>query len=261
MIHKEKITLGVFDSGFGGVSVLNELIANLSQVKFLYYADLAHSPYGEKSSKEVFELTSKACDYLISQACDAILVACNTATSVAIESLRQKYSLPIFGMEPAIKPALFENPSNLVAVLATSLTLREDKFMQLKYRLNGNSRILPIPCNGLAKLIDLLDFDGVERFVSPILNNLDRQNISVSVLGCTHYVLVKYIIQKLSPNLRLYDGNIGTVKHIAKKLDLSFQSSSEVAELKIYLNTQNEKDYLILKHYLQNKNREEIYAK
>ncbi|MCB1192252.1 MAG: glutamate racemase [Leptospiraceae bacterium] len=249
MGNQKVLKLGVFDSGLGGISVLNELTQSLSQIEFVYYGDLKNAPYGEKTSAEVFALTASACEYLINKEVDAIVIACNTATSVAIEKLRARYSIPIFGMEPAIKPALLDHPLEMVAVMATSLTLKEDKFTNLKHRLNGHSRIKPVPCNGLAKLIDLGDREKIKAFLEPILDDLCRQNIQVVVLGCTHYVLIKELIYRLNPNIKIYDGNAGTARHVANKLNLQFRQEAYTPKIEIYLNGATEEDYFVLRQY------------
>lgn len=128
---QSRLKIGVLDSGLGGLSVLPGLSSAFSSELF-YYGDLANSPFGPKPTEVVLALTDTICKFLIEkQGVESILIACNTATSASVEFLREKYHIPIFGMEPAIKPAVRDNPKK-VALLATSLTLREAKFDRLK---------------------------------------------------------------------------------------------------------------------------------
>jgi glutamate racemase len=210
----EYIKLGVMDSGFGGLSILEELTSYFPYSDILYYGDLLNSPYGDKSKEQVLEFVIEIVNFFLSHNVQAILIACNTATSAAVDYLREKHEVPIFGMEPAIKPALLENPNEHIAVLATSLTLREEKFENLGKKLNAIHRIVPYNCDGLARLIDKREFDEIKKFILPILNDIELRGIHSVVLGCTHYVLVKKIFQEMKPNLKFYDGNLGTARHM-----------------------------------------------
>ncbi|WP_201330836.1 glutamate racemase, partial [Lactobacillus nasalidis] len=121
--------IGVFDSGQGGLTVLSRLVDLMPNEDYVFYGDSAHAPYGVKSKEEVYELARKVVEEMIARhQVKAIMIACNTATSAAADRLRQEYSLPIIGIEPAVKPAAEENPGKTVVAMATPLTLREEKF-------------------------------------------------------------------------------------------------------------------------------------
>jgi glutamate racemase len=215
-MHIQSHTIGVLDSGLGGISVLNELIQNNTAQRYLYYGDLFNSPYGEKSVDEVYTVTKEATQFLFSKGVDAVVLACNTATSAAAGLLREEYPNPIFGMEPAIKPAIQNHFGDKIAVFATSLTLNEKKFNSLLSSLDANNRVIKIGCDGLAKLIDLGNNQQIENYMNRLSQQI--QGHFSAVLGCTHYVLVKDIFQKTFPDAVFYDGNWGTVKHIKNSL-------------------------------------------
>ncbi len=217
---KEPLKIGLMDSGMGGLSVLKELLKYDSELEIVYYGDLKNSPYGEKDASEVLELVRSVCKFLQKENVSAILLACNTATSAAAQTLRKEFSIPIFGMEPAIKPAILQNPGKKVALLATPVTQREEKLQRLKSELKAEELVLSISCPGLAGLVDQGDFDKAEKYLRPILANLQEQDVENLVLGCTHYVFLKQIILKNFPNVKIYDGNSGTIKHLLNSLQV-----------------------------------------
>lgn len=209
--------IAVFDSGVGGISVLAELVKQLPNESFYYYADCANAPYGGKSKQEIIELMKGHCDRFINMGCKAIVLGCNTATSAASAYLREKYELPIVGIEPAIKPALLKTDKR-VLVLATELTIKEDKLRLLADSLNACERLILSPCPGLMELVEA----GCEekecnrylyKLISPYINQ-----ISAIVLGCTHYSFLKRNINILFPEAELFDGNLGVAKHLKELL-------------------------------------------
>ncbi|WP_210410014.1 glutamate racemase [Leptospira langatensis] len=219
------------DSGMGGLSVLRELLALPYQVEFLYYGDLANSPYGEKSTSQILDLTRAVCHFFISKKVDAILLACNTATSAAALKLREELSVPIFGMEPAIKPALLAHEKEKIALLATAVTHREEKLQELKADLGAKERILHLNCDGLAHLVDQGDLQGARNLLQNILRIPKEEGVKALVLGCTHYVFLKNEIMDLYPEAILHDGNQGTVRHLANSLHLDRVSGRPTFEL------------------------------
>ncbi|MBE7413062.1 MAG: glutamate racemase [Leptospiraceae bacterium] len=242
--------IGVFDSGMGGISVLREMNQNLKGIDFFYYGDIANSPYGNKSKEEITKLTKTACEYFLEKKVDAILLACNTATSASAKILREEFSIPIFGMEPALKPALMENPGQKIAVLATQFTISEDKFLELEKNLNAVGRLSVFSCEGLASLVDQKNFEKSKAFLEPILEKVRQEKIQAIVLGCTHYVLLKKIFHSLYPNVRLYDGNKGTYTHVQKSLNLQIGHSTK-NHINLFLNGGSDYDYSTANYYLQ----------
>ena len=153
--------IGVFDSGLGGISVLRACTALLPQEDFLFFGDSANAPYGEKSLAQVRRLTIAAVDRLLAQGVIAVVVACNTATSAAIHLLRQAHpDLPIIGIEPAVKPAALDVGSSSVIVMATPLTIREDKYQKLAAAFCHEANVISLPCPGLAEMVEGGLFDG-----------------------------------------------------------------------------------------------------
>ena len=158
--------IGVFDSGLGGVSVLRQMRYLMPAEQFLYYGDCANAPYGTRTVEEVRDLTIKHVSRLLDQGCKAIVVACNTATSCAIKELREMYSdIPIVGIEPAIKPAVTEHPGGNILVMATPMTLKQQKFNKLMHKYEDQANIIPVPCPGLMEFIESGDFDGEEVYI------------------------------------------------------------------------------------------------
>ena len=153
--------IGVFDSGLGGISVLRACTALLPQENFLFFGDSANAPYGEKSLTQVRRLTIAAVSRLLAQGVKAVVVACNTATSAAIHLLRQAHpGLPIIGIEPAVKPAALDVGSSSVIVMATPLTIREDKYQKLAAAFCHEANVISLPCPGLAEMVEGGLFDG-----------------------------------------------------------------------------------------------------
>jgi glutamate racemase len=213
--------LGIMDSGLGGLSLLADMLHFALPWEIVYFADFENLPYGNKSKHEVGSLVEKSVSTLIHKGCQAIILACNTATSVAVDSLRKNHSIPIFGMEPAIKPALDAYPNEKIAVLATDLTLKEDRFLSLKNRVDPMNRVLPIACPGLADTIERGDWSQAEEYLKEIFLRSEMADIHSIVLGCTHYVFLEPLIVKLRKNIKIFHGNAGTIRHIFRSLSVT----------------------------------------
>lgn len=214
--------IAVIDSGVGGISVLRELLRVMPNEKYIYFADSKNAPYGTKSKCEVLELMLENTDRLLSLGAKAIVVACNTATSAAVRAMREKYpSLPIVGIEPAIKPAVqvCENPT--VAVMATPLTLAEEKFHTLSGRFADEAEIIPLPCPGLMEIIEDGHTDGeiVDTYLNKTFSSLGGKTPDAVVLGCTHYPFVRGAVQKyFGEKTRIFDGGEGTAKEAKRRI-------------------------------------------
>lgn len=211
--------IGVFDSGLGGLSVLHTLQTLLPNESFIYYGDSVNAPYGVKTKDEVFELSKAICDALVEKNVKAIVIACNTATSAAVERLRVLYDIPIIGMEPAIKPAL-KHSTGQVAVLATEMTLKEEKFQKLVEALEDGYRIEKIPAPEWVDCVENHLFD--EAYVQSCVNDFLETHISkvnAIVLGCTHYVFLKNRISDYyGGKVEIFDGNMGTALQLKNTL-------------------------------------------
>lgn len=215
--------IGIFDSGVGGLSVLAKAIENpLLQYEFIYYADTENVPYSYKLPEEIRRYVFNAVEKLLSLKADIIVLACNTATSVAVNELRSELSIPIVGMEPAIKPAL-ENLSTdkLSLVTATPITLKLEKFNFLLESLSGGDKILFYPLPKLVEFAEAENFNSkeIESYLKERLEKIDYSKIDNVVLGCTHFIFFKKIIESLfSHSVTFYDGIDGTINQLIAKL-------------------------------------------
>lgn len=218
------VTVGVFDSGLGGVSVLARLMAYFPEARFIYYGDTANAPYGDKDPAEVCRLTHAAYRFFLAQGAAAMVIACNSATSAGAASVRQIASIPVFGIEPAVKSAVENQRHASIVILATAMTIQGQKFRQLVERFpDARSRIVTIPCPGLADLVEAADFEGCEHYLRERLaSRFPAPDFSRSafVLGCTHYSLLKQQLRDIvGPEAAIYDGNDGLARHLSKHLE------------------------------------------
>lgn len=212
--------IGFFDSGIGGLTVLGHALKTLPFADYIYYADIEHMPYGEKTKNEVRQYVQNAMDYLAGINVDAVVIACNTATSVADMKLRKNYSFPIIGMEPAVKPAVAycKEKGKKVLVLATSLTLREKKFNQLVHRLDAAEMVDTLALGGLVKFAEQFEFDtlSVNQYLQKEFAALEPSDYGAVVLGCTHFPLFTQILQQsFTRETVFFDGSVGTINYLA----------------------------------------------
>jgi len=222
-MQKQELPVGVFDSGVGGVSVLKELVRLLPNEDFLYLGDSKNAPYGTKSYEEIFTHAEDCARYLIDKGIKALVVACNTATSVCIDDLRTKYSasMPIVGIEPALKPAVNVKKNPTVVVMATPLTLKEKKFASLCLDYGKEANIISLPCPGLMELVEeghTMDKETLE-FLEKLFKEANIHNPDAVVLGCTHYPFVKDAIKELYPEVEIFDGGEGTARQLKRLLE------------------------------------------
>lgn len=219
---KKNLPIGVFDSGLGGISVLAELLKTLPDEKFIYLGDCLNIPYGDKDVKQIQLLTFESVNFLIQKGIKMLVIACNTATSAAIVQLREKLHIPVIGMEPALKPAVERGKKGSIVVMATTTTLREQKFHRLMQRYGEKADIISLPCPGLVELIEEGKLEGkeIDGLLENLISSLGKKEISSVVLGCTHYPLIKKAIQKVyGENVEIIDGNKGTALHIKRTLE------------------------------------------
>lgn len=221
-MEKRQRPIGVFDSGFGGISVLRELVALMPQENYIFYGDSKHAPYGTKTLAEVQRLTCADAKYLVEQGVKALVVACNTATSAAIPILRREYAdMPVIGIEPALKPAVLVKAYPRVLVMATPMTLREEKFHKLMDKFREQATILPLPCPGLVEFVERGELEGpeLEAFLNELFAEYKENPVDCVVLGCTHYPFVRTTIQKvLGKNVLIFDGGAGTARETQRRL-------------------------------------------
>ena len=226
--------IAVFDSGVGGISVLRQLRRELPQERFLYFGDSANAPYGDRVVEEVRGLTLAAARMLMNRGVKALVVACNTATAAAIELLRQEYPNEIIiGIEPAVKLAANHHPQGRVGVMATRVTLKQERFEDLLARCGGGLEIVRIPAPGLVELIEegKADAPETEALLSGILSPW-RDKLDALVLGCTHYPFVKDTVARiLGDGTELLDGSLGTARETKRRLSEAGLLRSGVGEV------------------------------
>lgn len=211
--------IGVFDSGIGGITVLKEIIKILPNEDYLYYCDSKNNPYGEKSDIELLEITNNIVNFFIKKDVKIIVVACNTATTRCIKTLRKMYPNILFvGTEPAIKLACSNNYKNIL-VMATPSTMTSKRTNELinLYK-KDNQNIMLLAFEGLANKIETNDKNGMNILLDKLLFNYKNKNIDCIVLGCTHYPYIKKDIKKRITNCEIIDGSKGVAKQVKKLL-------------------------------------------
>lgn len=218
-----KLKIGVFDSGIGGLTVLHEALKLLPADDYIFYADTLHIPYGEKPKDEVHEYIFEAVEYLASQHIKALVIACNTATSIAVKDLRERYDFPILGIEPAVKPAVQNSmiKHKKVLVLATNLTLREEKFQNLVRMIDTADIVESLALPGLVELAEQRQFadEVVQPYLQQALSGLDLNQYGTIVLGCTHFPYFREHLHHLFPEeVDIIDGGEGTARHLHRIL-------------------------------------------
>ena len=222
------LPVGVFDSGVGGISVLSEMVRLLPGEDFLFYGDNANAPYGVKPREEIRRLAKECARHLYTRGIKALVVACNTATSAAIEDLRREYTdIPVIGIEPALKPAVMTGSHPCVVVMATPMTVEGDKFHMLSDRFKEQAEVIALPCPGLMEYVEegLYDSPIVEEYLTALLQPvLGQKHVDAIVLGCTHYPFVRNRICQVAArltgrNVQILDGSEGTARQLKRRLE------------------------------------------
>ena len=220
-MNKKNLPIGVFDSGLGGISVLKELMQLMPEEHYLYFGDSANAPYGTRTTEEVKILTLNAAARLYERGIKALVVACNTATAAAIIQIREEYpNLIVVGIEPALKMATDRFPRGHVGIMATQVTLREEKLEHLVGRF-PDVTVEKIPAPGLVELVEQgkTQSEETEALLRNILNPYVGQ-LDAIVLGCTHYPFVKDTVQKiLGEGVVVLDGGAGTARQTKRLLE------------------------------------------
>lgn len=229
--------IGFFDSGMGGLTVLYEALKILPREDYLYYADTAHVPYGNKPKEIVRKYILEAVDFMVSKGIQALVISCNTATSVAIDELRAKYALPIIGMEPAVKPAVSDSAGKRVLVFATEMTLQEEKFKRLVANVDNNGIVDYVPLQELVMFAERFEFEPevIIPYLKEKLAPFDLCQYGTIVLGCTHFPYFKNLIRKIiPPDIAIIDGNKGTVQNLKLKLESLEAQASGTGSVQYY---------------------------
>jgi len=198
---QSKNNIGLFDSGIGGTSIWKEIVTQLPHENTIYLADSKYAPYGARSKEEIIQLSVKNTEKLISLGAKIIVVACNTATTNAIDYLRAQYDIPFVGIEPAIKPAALNSKSNTIGILATQGTLNSTLFQHTSEKWASGTKVIEVIGEGLVPLIEKGDLSSpylttlLKSYLTPMLD----QHIDYLVLGCSHYPYLIPLLHKLLP--------------------------------------------------------------
>ena len=237
--------IGIFDSGVGGTYIWKEIYQLLPSESTIYLADSKYAPYGEKTQKEILQLSIKNTEYLLSRGCKIIVVACNTATTNAIDYLRENYKVPFIGIEPAIKPAVLNSQTGVVGVLATRGTLASSLFTKTTALYAKNRKVIEQFGDGLVPLIEAgqIESKEIEALLQKYLTPMVKENIDYLVLGCTHYPYLIPQLKKILPNtVTIIDSGSAVAKQTEKVLqeNLLLNNSNNKAVIEFYTNKEVE---------------------
>ncbi len=246
--------IGFFDSGVGGTSILKEVITLLPSENTIYLSDSKNAPYGQKSKDEIIALCVKNTEFLLAKKCKIIVVACNTATTNAIDFLREKYAIPFIGIEPAIKPAALVTKTKIIGILATKGTLNSSLFEKTSNSISKDITIKETIGKGLVELIEAgkLNSEEINQLLLQYLNPMIESDIDSLVLGCTHYpYLIPQIRKIVGSKIKIIDSGEAVArqtKAILEKNGLIKKDSKNGSHI-IYIN----KDKTALKNLITNK--------
>lgn len=214
--------IGVFDSGVGGLSIFKEVKKLLPKESFVFLADQANIPYGGKTKKQLKNLCEKTTKFLLGQDIKMLVVACNTASCYAIEHLRSKFSIPIVGVVPAIKPAINLTQSGKIAVLSTPATAKSKYLDKLVKKFANDKKVLRLGCKGLEDSIEIQDDKKIEKLLNIYIAKVKRFGADVIVLGCTHYPFLREkIAKRLGSKVEIIDSGKAVAKRVSNLLEAS----------------------------------------
>ncbi|MEN8171232.1 MAG: glutamate racemase [Pseudomonadota bacterium] len=214
--------IGVMDSGVGGLSVLREIHRQLPAESLLYVADSAHLPYGDKSPAFVRERVNRIAESLIDMGSKALVVACNTATAAAVESLRERFAVPVIGMEPGVKPAVLGSKRGVVGILATEGMVQSNRMHELVQRFARDVEVVIQPCPGLVEQVErhALHTPETSRLLQGYLAPILERQADTLVLGCTHYPFLQPLIEHLvGPSVTVIDTATAIAHHLKHRLE------------------------------------------
>jgi glutamate racemase len=234
--------IGVFDSGVGGISVLKHIHTLLPNEDLMYVADSKFAPYGNKTPEFIQERAVWIADFLIAKGAKALVVACNTATAAAVDLLRQKYHLPIIGMEPAVKPAAAASKTGVIGVLATSGTLKSAQFAALLEHYGQQVEVVTQACHGLVECVERgeLDSTATQDLLASYVQPLIAAGADTIVLGCTHYPFVRPLIENLvGDDVVLIDTGAAVAKELKRRLEDTrlFNGETQIGQVSFWSNS------------------------
>lgn len=215
--------IGIFDSGIGGLTVTTAIRQALPRERLLYFGDTEHMPYGQRSLEEVRTFSTAITAALLAKDCKLIVIACNTASGASLQTLRERWpEVPFVGMEPAVKPAAEHTRTGAVGVIATTATFQTDVYASVVERFGKDVRVLHQPCPGLVGHIEAGDLDGpeTERMLRGWLEPMVQEGIDALVLGCTHYPIVRPLIERIvGPAVRVIDPAPAVARQVGRMLE------------------------------------------
>lgn len=224
--NESHLPIGFFDSGVGGIAVLKQAISVMPYENYIYYGDSGNLPYGNKTENEIKALSLGCGEFLYDRGVKTIVMACNTATSIAVQMMRDLYKIPVISIEPAVKPAMGSLKDGCVIVMATPATIHQERYNSLLSRIGHRERIINVPCERLAQLIEKQDLDSPEirNYVREKLLPYKNRTIDGIVMGCTHYSFISGMIQETAKELfsgecGIFDGKFGMARQLKRVLE------------------------------------------
>lgn len=252
--------IGIFDSGIGGTSVFKEIKALLPHEHTIYLADSFNAPYGNRSKEEIIALSIKNTELLIAKECKLIVVACNTATTNAIKTLRATYDIPFVGIEPAIKPAALRTETKVIGILATKGTLSSELFHKTTDLYSNGIKVIEQVGEGIVTLIEdgRINSDEMKTLLRTYLKPMLDANIDYLVLGCTHYpYLIPLLLNLLPKNVKIIDSGKAVAQQTltvleqhqllnmqTSKVNNQFYTNGNVSVLNAILDEQYQAEFL-----------------
>jgi glutamate racemase len=231
--NSNPLPIGIFDSGLGGLSICKDIVKALPNESIIYLADSINAPYGEKSKEEIIQLSIKNTELLLELGCKIIVVACNTATTNAINSLREKFNIPFIGIEPATKPAALITKTGKIGVLATKGTLKSDLFLSTSNQFRDKLQIFETEGKHLVHLIEKGQLKETKPLLQKYLSPMIKEGVDNIVLGCTHYPFLVPTIREIIPNnVKIIDSGAAVAKQTKsiltdkKMLNLTIKNDS-----------------------------------
>jgi len=226
--------IGIFDSGIGGLTVASAISRAFPRERLLYFGDTLHMPYGQRSLEEVRGFSMAITSALVAKGCKMVVIACNTASGAALRQLRERFpQLPLVGMEPAVKPATEHTRTGVVGVIATTATFQTEVYASVVERFGRDTQVLHQPCPGLVKAIEAGEsgMPETEAMLRGWLEPLLAEGIDALVLGCTHYPLVRPLIERIvGPGVRVIDPSPAVARQVGRLLEEHGIAAKEDAE-------------------------------
>lgn len=222
--------IGFFDSGLGGITVLNEALKENIKAEYIYLADNKNTPYGIKDKNEVKKYVFQNIEFLVKNGCKIIVIACNTATALCIKELRKKYqNICFIGTEPAVKVAADDKERKNILVTATTITLKEEKLKNLITNLHINDIVELLPLDKLVEFAENnIHDERVDKYIQEKLSKYDLSKFSHIVLGCTHFPLFKENFERLFSNVKVIDGSKGIINNLKRKIkDITLEDKND----------------------------------